>query len=160
MSVKSKAESETRWSLDICFLVPCAGKILLGKDLEQLLGQEILEEGGICLLHIQGWWLSLSPGPCQHWVTSEGVGDAHRELGATCHQYPTAKAARWPPRSHITILDGGMGTSRWCLPPLVGRPRLRFPRTVGMEQPFPEPAGMRACNDSHPERRRGAEASL
>lgn len=33
---------------------PVLGRILLGKDLEQLLGQEILEEEGICLPHIQG----------------------------------------------------------------------------------------------------------
>ena len=80
------------------------GGILLGKDMEQLLGQEILEEG-TCLLHTWGQWLSLSPGPPWHQVTSEWEGDAHWELGAMYHQCPIAKAARWPPKSHVTIPD-------------------------------------------------------
>lgn len=130
-------------------------RVLLGKNSEQLLDQEILEEEDICLPHIQGWWLSLSPGLCWYHLASEGEGDAHGELGATCHQYPMAKAERWPPRSHVTILDCGMGISRWCLAPLVERSFLCFPWAVGIEQPLPEPARMPACNDSRPESRRG-----
>lgn len=60
--------------------------ILLGKDVEQPLGQEILEEG-TCLLHTHGQWLNLFPQLPQ--VTSKG-GD----LAAICHQYFMAKAAR------------------------------------------------------------------
>lgn len=139
---------------------PVLRGILLGKDLEQLLGQEVLEEEGTCLLHTKGQWLTLSPGLPQHQVTSKVGGDAHGELGATCHQCPMAKAVRWPPRSHTAILDCGMGTSRWCLALSAGRSRPCFLQTVGMEQPLPELAGVPARNDSYPERRRGAEASL
>lgn len=61
---------------------PVLGGIQLGTDLEQLLGQVILEEGATCLLYTQGKWLTLSPGPPQHQVTSKGGGDVHRKLGA------------------------------------------------------------------------------
>lgn len=91
---------------------PKLGGILIGKGLEQLLGQEILEEDGTCLMHTQGQQLNLSPG---HQMTSKGGGDAQGELEAVCHQCPLAEVARWPPRSHTATPGYGMGTSRWCL---------------------------------------------
>lgn len=120
--------------------------ILLGKDLEQPVGQEILEEGS-CVLQTQDQWLNLFPQLPQ--VTSKGG-----ELAAICRQRPMAKVAK------VTTKVTPCHPAGWCLPLSVGRSCPRFPQTVGMEEPLLELARVPACSDSHPERRRGAEASL
>lgn len=51
-------------------------------------------------------------------------------------------------------------TAGWCQALSVGRSCPCFPQIVGMEEPLLELARVPACSDSHPERRRGAEASL